>query len=60
VWDCALPSSDDPGEDIVEALTALHQDDLDLPVMFSNAVGDPILGFPELKVMRTYTLERRV
>jgi hypothetical protein len=40
----ALALPDHPGEDFVEAFAALHQDDLDLPFILADAVGDPILS----------------
>ena len=52
----ALP--DRPSEDFVETFAALHQDDLNLPPIFSDAVGVPVLRAAELEVMRAQTLER--
>ena len=53
----ALALLDEPTEDFIEAFAALHQDDLNLPLIFSDAVGDPILGVAELEVMRAQPLE---
>lgn len=55
-----LPESDGPGEDLVEAFTALHEDNLYLPLILSDLVGDPVLGFVKLKVMGAQALERRM
>ncbi len=53
----SLPSPDHPSQDIIEAFTALHQDDLDLPSFLPNVVGHPVLRIAKPEVMGAQTLE---
>jgi hypothetical protein len=43
----------------IEAFAGLYQDDLNLSLVFLDAVGDPVLGFAEVEVMRAQALEGR-
>ncbi len=56
----ALVSPDEPREDFIEAFPALHQDNLNLSLIFSDAVGDPIFRFAKVEVIRAQVLEGRM
>ena len=47
----ALASPDEPSEDFIESFAALHQDNLNLPLILPDAVGDPVFSFAKLEVM---------
>jgi len=51
----ALP--DEPREDFIEAFPALHQDNLNLSLILSDPVGDPIFRFAKVEVMGPQALE---
>jgi len=56
----ALALPDEPRQDFVEAFPALHQDNLNLSLILSDTVGNPILHFAKVEVMRTEILEGRM
>jgi len=56
----ALVLLDEPRENFIEAFPALHQNYLNLSLILSDAVGDPILCFAKVEVMRTQVLEGRM
>ena len=47
----ALASPDEPSEDFIESFAALHQDNLNLPLILPDAVADPVFSFAKLEVM---------
>lgn len=51
------PLPDQPSEDFIEAFAALHQDNLNLPLILSDAVGNPVFGFAKPEMMRAQALE---
>jgi hypothetical protein len=53
-------SSKQSREDLIEAFAGLHQDNLNLPFLFLDAVGGPVFGFAELEMMGAQALERRM
>ena len=53
----ALVLLDEPREKFIEAFPALHQNHLNLSLILSDAVGDPIFCFAKVEVMRTQVLE---
>lgn len=53
-----LPSPNKASEDLIKAFATLHQNNLNLPLIFPNAVGDPVFSFAKLEVVRAQTLER--
>jgi hypothetical protein len=56
----ATLSSNQSREDLIEALAALHEDDLNLPFLCLDAVGDPVFGLAGLEMMGAQVLERRM
>lgn len=51
---------DEPRENFIEAFPALHQNYLNLSLILLDAVGDPILCFAKVEVMRAQVLEGRM
>ena len=51
---------DEPRGNFIEAFPALHQNNLKLSLILSDAVGDPILCLAKVEVMRAQILEGRM
>ena len=51
---------DEPSEDFIKAFAALHQNYLNLSLILSDAVGDPILCFAKVEVKRAQVLEGKM
>jgi len=53
----SLLPPDHAGEDLIQPLAALYQGDLNLSLILPDAVGDSVLGFAEVEVVRAQALK---